>query len=82
MPSSVLSQQAGEAVKQQGKPNDLLDRIKGRQFFEPILPELTTLINPSTFTGRSAKIVERLISTKVSAALKKYEGALENIENA
>lgn len=80
--SRVLSQEAGAVVKQEGKPNDLLERIEGRQFFKPILPELAALIDPGTFTGRSAQLVERLISTKVSAALEKYKNTLENVKDA
>ena len=80
--ASVLSHEAGAVVKQQGKPNDLIERIQGGEFFKSILPELEALVDPSTFTGRSAQIVERLISTDVTAALEKYKKALEKIENA
>ena len=66
-------------MKQEGKPNDLIDRIKSRDFFKPILPQLGTLTDPATFTGRSAKIVERLVNTKVTAALEKYQKALEQL---
>jgi adenylosuccinate lyase len=59
-------------VKQQGKPNDLIERIKGREFFQPILPELQALLDPSTFTGRSSQIVEEVVSVNVAAALEKY----------
>ena len=78
----VLSHQAGAVVKQEGRPNDLIDRIKGREFFKPILPELVALINPSTFTGRSAQIVEKLVQTRVKAALEKYRDALADIKDA
>jgi adenylosuccinate lyase len=59
-------------VKQQGKPNDLIERIKDREFFQPILPELQALLDPSTFTGRSSQIVEEVVSVNVAAALEKY----------
>ena len=78
----VLSHEAGAVVKQHGKPNDLLERIQGRDYFKPIIPELAALIDPATFTGRSAKIVERLVSTKVKAALAKYREVLETITDA
>ena len=77
--SSVLSHQAGAVVKQEGKPNDMLQRIQEREFFQPILPELDALTDPATFTGRSVQIVERLVTTKVKAALEKYKEALEKI---
>ena len=78
----VLSHEAGSVVKQEGKPNDLLARIEKREFFKPILPELAALIDPSTFTGRSAEIVEKLVATKVTTALEKYKHALEGVQNA
>jgi adenylosuccinate lyase len=78
----VLSHQAGAVVKQEGKPNDLLDRIKAREFFKPILPELQALIDPSTFTGRSEQIVEELVSSKVATALEKYAEALAEVKDA
>lgn len=69
-------------MKQEGKPNDLLERIAKREFFKPIMPELAALIDPSTFTGRSAQIVEKLVTTKVATALEKYTNALEGIKTA
>ena len=78
----VLSHQAGAVVKQEGKPNDLLERVQEREFFKPILPELPKLIDPATFTGRSAKIVEKVVSTKVKAALEKYQAALKDAKVA
>ncbi|KAK3719996.1 adenylosuccinase ade13 [Vermiconidia calcicola] len=78
----VLSHQAGAVVKQQGKPNDLLERIKGREFFKPVLLELPSLIDPQTFIGRSGRIVERLVNTKVKTALDRYQDALQNIRDA
>jgi adenylosuccinate lyase len=71
----VLSHQAAAVVKQEGK--DLLDRIKVTPFFQPILAELDSLTDPSSFVGRSPEIVEKLISTKVKAALEKYKGQLD-----
>ena len=78
---SVLSHEAGAVVKQEGKPNDLLERIGRREFFKPIMPELAALIDPSTFTGRSAQLVEKLVATKVTMSLEKYKYALEGLQN-
>jgi adenylosuccinate lyase len=73
----VLSHQAGAVVKQEGKDNDLIERIKVRPFFQPILAEIDTLTDPSNFVGRSPEIVEKLVSTKVKVALEKYKGQLD-----
>jgi adenylosuccinate lyase len=41
----VLSHQASAVVKQEGKQNDLIERIRRTKFFEPILPQLNTLLD-------------------------------------
>lgn len=69
-------------MKQEGKSNDLLQRIEKREYFKPILPELAALIDPNTFTGRSAKLVEKLIERKVKPALEKYKEALKDLKDA
>lgn len=49
----VLSHEAGAQVKQHGKENDLVDRIKKSPYFQPILNQLDTLLNPASFIGRA-----------------------------
>ena len=55
----VLSHQAGSAVKHEGKPNDLVSRIKAAEFFKPIWSELDDMLRSELYTGRSVEIVER-----------------------
>ncbi|KAJ2990159.1 hypothetical protein NUW58_g3094 [Xylaria curta] len=55
----VLSHQAGAVVKNEGKPNDLVSRIKSTEFFKPIWGELDGMLDPRLYTGRSADIVEK-----------------------
>ncbi|KAI0431887.1 L-Aspartase-like protein [Xylaria sp. FL1042] len=55
----VLSHQAGSVVKNEGKPNDLVSRIKSTEFFTPIWGELDNMLDPRLYTGRSVEIVER-----------------------
>ena len=69
-------------VKQEGKPNDLLDRIRNTPYFEPILADLPQLIDPKTFIGRCPEIVEKLVSTKVKAVETKYASALKDAQVA
>ena len=76
----VLSHQAADNVKMHGKNNDLLVRIRHTAFFEPILGELDSLLDPSTFVGRAPQQVERFTSTEVKYALKPYESRLANSE--
>ena len=53
----VLSQEAGAQVKQLGKDNDLVDRIKKEPYFSPIHSKLGELLEPSTFIGRAPQQV-------------------------
>lgn len=49
----VLSQLAGNKVKQEGGDNDLVERIQKSEYFAPIHEQLEELLNPSTFVGRA-----------------------------
>jgi len=42
----VLSHQASSIVKQEGKPNDLIARIKATAYFSPIHDQLEALLDP------------------------------------
>ncbi|KAJ4159545.1 uncharacterized protein LMH87_008443 [Akanthomyces muscarius] len=55
----VLSHQASAVVKNEGKPNDLVDRIKSNEFFKPIWGELDGMLKAELYTGRSADIVDK-----------------------
>lgn len=78
----MLSHQAGAVVKQEGKPNDLIERIKNTAYFEPILAELPALLDPTTFIGRCPQIVEKLVRDKVQPALEPYTEALAHAQIA
>ena len=53
----MLSQEAAAQVKQHGKENDLVERIKNEAYFAPIHDKLSELLDPSTFTGRAPQQV-------------------------
>ena len=53
----MLSQEAGNVVKQEGGDNDLLDRIRRTEYFKPIHYILDSLMDASTFIGRAPKQV-------------------------
>ena len=72
----VLSHQAADVVKKQGKPNDLIERIKGDPFFEAIVGELDELLDASTFIGRAPQQVDKFLSTEVKEALGPYEAKI------
>lgn len=72
----VLSHQASAVVKLEGKPNDLIDRIRDTKFFEPVHAELDNLLDASTFVGRAPQQVEKYLGAggEVEAELVKYRG--------
>lgn len=56
----VLSHQASAVVKGEGKPNDLIERIRNTEYFAPIHADLDSVLDPALYTGRSAIITERM----------------------
>jgi adenylosuccinate lyase len=73
----VLSHEASAVVKTEGKDNDLIDRIKKDPFFEPIVHELDTLLDPKTFVGRAPQQVDTFATKYVSPALKAYQAKIK-----
>jgi adenylosuccinate lyase len=55
----VLSHQASDVVKKEGKPNDLISRIKATKFFDPIKDDIDSMLDPKNFIGRSPEQVVR-----------------------
>lgn len=53
----VLSQEAGMVVKEEGKDNDLVERIRSCKYFAPIHDQLDKLLDASTFIGRAPEQV-------------------------
>jgi adenylosuccinate lyase len=68
----VLSHEAGAQVKQHGKDNDLVDRIKKDPYFAPILGQLDAILDARTFTGRASDQVDEFIKEEVEPVLKMY----------
>jgi adenylosuccinate lyase len=76
----VLSHQAAQQVKEFGKDNDLIERIKKTKYFEPIAGQLDSLLNPQTFIGRAPEQVDKFISTEVKECLKEFEEKLKTVK--
>ncbi|KAJ3545487.1 hypothetical protein NM208_g2484 [Fusarium decemcellulare] len=55
----VLSHEAGYVVKNEGKANDLVSRLKATEFFRPIWDDIDDMLRPELYIGRSVDIVER-----------------------
>jgi len=72
----VLSHQAGEVVKKEGKDNDLIERIRATAYFAPIHSELDRLMDPATFVGRAPEQVDEFLVEEVAPVLARYTGQL------
>ncbi|XP_030369200.1 adenylosuccinate lyase [Scaptodrosophila lebanonensis] len=77
----VLSQEAGAQVKQFGKDNDLVERVRNDAYFAPILGHLDEILNPRTFTGRASDQVVEFIAEEVEPVLARYSDSLKNVKS-
>jgi adenylosuccinate lyase len=68
------SQAAGAVVKQEGKPNDLLDRLRGDAAFKGV--NLDDALDSSRFVGRAPEQVDEFVDTVVEPIRKRYAAAL------
>ena len=65
----IHSQAAGNVVKEEGLPNDLLSRIAVDPLFQTTEAELQSLLDPTLYTGRSAQQVDEFLSTFIRPLL-------------
>lgn len=72
----ILSQEAGAQVKQFGKDNDFLDRVRADPYFEPIKNDLNQLLNPSSYIGRAVEQVSEFLEEEVEPIIELYKGQL------
>ncbi|XP_063362358.1 adenylosuccinate lyase [Cydia amplana] len=76
----VLSHEAGAQVKQHGKDNDLIDRVKKDAYFAPIISQLDKILDASTFIGRAPEQVTEFIEEEVDPIVSKYACVLREVE--
>ena len=60
---------AAKTVKEEGKPNDLLERIAGDERFGMSLEQLQSVMDPKNFIGMANIQVENFIETVVNPIL-------------
>ncbi|KAK2811536.1 hypothetical protein FQN50_002159 [Emmonsiellopsis sp. PD_5] len=77
----VLSHQAAAVVKGEGKPNDLIQRIRNTAYFAPVYGDLDAVLDPSLYVGRSGTIVERFCAD-AAKKLEKYSEYLASARTA
>lgn len=73
----VLSQEAGAQVKQFGRDNDLIERIKKDKYFEPIIKQLDAILDAKTFIGRCPAQVLEFIEEEVQPILDCYKDSIK-----
>jgi adenylosuccinate lyase len=73
----VHSMEAGAVVKGEGKPNDLLSRIKNDTKFAAVHSKLDQMIDPSLFIGRSREQVDEFIAEDIDPILQENADLLE-----
>ena len=72
----VHSMAAGRVVKEEGKPNDLLQRIADDPRFPMNLEQLQAIMKPATFVGRSVQQTEEFFAEHIDPILEKEKDAL------
>jgi len=73
----VHSMAAGAVVKGEGKPNDLMERIKKDPLFAQVHDRLDDLVDPNLFVGRAPQQVDEFLAEVVDPLLTKYKDLLE-----
>lgn len=65
----VHSMEAGAVVKGQGKPNDLMERIKKDAKFAPVHDKLENMMDPKLFVGRAPQQVDEFLAECIDPIL-------------
>jgi len=68
------SQAAAAVVKQEGKPNDLLQRLAADKAFSAV--DLQSALDPAAFVGRAPEQVDEFLAEVVEPIRKRYADAL------
>jgi adenylosuccinate lyase len=65
----VHSMDAGAIVKGEGKPNDLMERIRKDPKFAPVHDKLDNMMDPALFVGRSPEQVDEFLAEHIDPVL-------------
>jgi adenylosuccinate lyase len=74
------SMEAAKKVKEEGKPNDLIERISQDEAFGMSYDDLVQVLSPSNYTGRSKEQVEDFLTQHVYPILKDNQVEEESYE--
>lgn len=80
----VLSFEASHQVQAEGRPNDLVERIKKTEFFKPIWADLDGMMRPELYIGRSPQIVDKFCGPggRLEKKLAPYLAAIKGAKSA
>lgn len=71
-----LSMEASKAVKGEGKPNNLIELIKGDDVFKAVHDKLDSVLDPKLYTGRAPQQVEEFIKDTIDPVLNQNKDLL------
>ena len=71
---------AGKQVKEEGLPNDMVDRVAADPAFGLTKEEIVAGLVPENFVGRAPQQVEEFLAQQVAPVLKRYEDVLNTKE--
>lgn len=69
----VHSMEAARQIKEYGKDNDLLERIKGDEHFAVIVDKIDSLVDPTAFVGRAPDQVKEFVERDIQPILDQYK---------
>ena len=72
----MLSMEAGRAVKEEGRENDLLERIAGDEAFHLSLEDLKGSMDPALYTGRAEEQTDLFLAQVVKPLLDSHREML------
>ena len=68
----VHSMAAAKRVKEEGRDNDLIKRLKEDPCFSAIATDISRILKPESFIGRAPQQVDEFIREEINPILKKY----------
>jgi len=66
------SMAAAQRVKQEGAPNDLLERIAADPAFAAVREQLEQIVRPERFVGLAPRQVEQFLESRVAPVLERF----------
>jgi len=78
---SVISQETVAIVEEEGRDNDLIERVRRDTYFAPIHGKLDGLLEPTRFIGRASEQVDQFLDEDVVLALEPYTDNLAEVSH-